>query len=405
MLKKTELHRIVGTPLLVLYGVGTIVGAGIYALLGEVAARAGYWAPASFVVAAAMAAATALSFAELSSRFPKSAGEAEYVAVAFSSKLLSTIVGLLVILIGSISAATVANGFAGYATDLVPLSRELLITAFVLAVGLIAAWGIRQSLLIAAVITIVEIGGLLLVIGFATATLTSGVNTPPIESSAISNLQLTGVLSGAILAFYAYVGFEDMVNVAEEVRDAQHALPRAIVITLVATTLLYLVLSIVAVRVVSPEELAGTGAPLRLVYERAGGPQPRILNAIGVLAMVNGALVQIIMAARVAYGLSDRGALPGWLGSVNRITRTPLLATCAISLFVAIMALRFPIATLAQATSLITLSVFATVNSALVVVKKRVDLPPAEFEVPAALPWGGLVVSVGALLYALYAGL
>ena len=401
---KTELHRIVGTPLLVLYGVGTIVGAGIYALLGEVAARAGYWTPASFIVAAAMAAATAFSFAELSSRFPKSAGEAEYVAIAFGSELLSTSVGLLVILIGSISAAAVANGFAGYAADLVPLSRELLITAFVLSVGLIAAWGIRQSLMIAAAITIVEIGGLILVIGFATAALTGGANTPPIESSPVSGLHLTGVLSGAILAFYAYVGFEDMVNVAEEVRDARRTLPRAIVITLIATTLLYLVLSFVAVRVVSPAELASTGAPLRLVYERAGGPQPRILNAIGVLAMANGALVQIIMAARVAYGLSDRGTLPAWLGSVNHLTRTPLLATCVISFFVAMLALRFPIAALAEATSLITLGVFAAVNSALIVVKKRADLPPAQFEIPTAVPWGGLIVSVTALLYALYAG-
>jgi amino acid transporter len=395
MIEPTPLRRTIGTTLLVLYGVGTIVGAGIYALVGEVAASAGRLAPVSFLIAALMAAGSALSFAELSSRHPLSAGEAEYVAAAFGSRFFSAVIGLSVISIGAVSAATVVDGFAGYAGEVIPLSAPMLVLGFVALIAALAAWGIEESLLVTGAITIVEVGGLLLVIAYATAMPDAAAATgaPTIPDT------LGGVMAGALLAFFAFVGFEDMVNVAEEVREAPRTMPRAIVVALVTTTLLYLALSYTALRVVPADELGASTAPLRLVYERAGGPQPRIMNGIAILAMLNGALVQVIMAARVAYGLAQRHALPAWIGVVAARTQTPVRATLVVAAAVATLALRFPIATLARTSSLITLAVFAAVNLSLIVLKRRTYAARPAFEVPAAIPWCGLLISLAALVY------
>lgn len=396
------LRRTVGPVLLVLYGVGTIVGAGIYALIGEVAGRAGQNAPWAFLLAALMAAASALSFAELSARFPKSAGEAEYVSAAFGSRRLSLLVGLLVMLVGIVSAATVANGFAGYARDVLPLSRDALILGFIVGVAAVAAWGVRESFLVAAGITIAEMAGLLLVIGYAVSYDPVVFAVAERAPASVTVAPLFGIMSGALLAFYAYVGFEDMVNVAEEVRDPVRTMPIAIVVTLVTTTAIYLVLAVVAVKVVPPQELASSSAPLRMVYERAGGFEPRILSVLGVVAMINGALVQILMASRVAYGLGGHGSVAAWAGAVNARTRTPVRATIIAAAGAGLLALRFPIATLAEATSLVTLGVFAVVNLALIAVKSR-DVAGGQptFTVPALVPWSGLVTSVLALVYAI----
>jgi amino acid transporter len=395
-----QLKRGLSLPLLTLYGLGTTLGAGIYVLIGEVAGVAGMLAPISFIVASLLAAASAFSFAELSARYPQSAGEAIYVYNGLGSRGLALAVGLLVILAGTVSSAAIVNGFVGYLHEFVDVPGWLAITLLVLAFGAIAAWGIVESVTAAALFTLLEMAGLALVIWVARDSFadlpTRGAELIPAWGAAAP----IAILSGAVLAFYAFIGFEDMVNVAEEVKQVSRNLPRAIILTLVVTTVFYLALSLAAVLTVPPDELQASKAPLALVYERSTGGAATIITLIGLVAIVNGALIQIVMGSRVLYGLANRGWLPARLGRVNRRTKTPLFATALVTGSVLIFALWLPLVTLAQATSLVALIIFALVNLALFRVKLRHEPAPAgAMQTPFWLPPVGFVFSAGFAAY------
>ena len=388
-----HLKRSLSLPLITLYGLGTTVGAGIYVLVGKVAGRAELFTPAAFVVAALLAGLSAFAFAELSSRYPKSAGEALYVREGLGSPRLALFVGLLVALSGIISAAAIVVGASGYLHVFLPWPPFVLVLALVAVLGLVSAWGIAESVTAAAVVTVIEIGGLALVTWSGLTAIPDALTrlpdlVPPLELGAWQ-----GILAGTVLAFYAFIGFEDMVNVAEEVKDVRRNLPRAIVFTLLLTTLIYIVLAVVAVLALPTDELAASDAPLALLYERTGGGHPGLVTAIAILATLNGALIQIIMGSRVLYGLSRQGVLPASLGRVNATTRTPLFATGLVTLLVLSLALWLPIEQLAEATSLVVLVVFSLVNLSLLLVKRRV--PPAEdvWVVPWIVPLAGFVAS------------
>ncbi len=396
-----KLHRTLSLPAILLYGLGTTIGAGIYALSGAVAASAGMHAWIAFFVASLLAAASAASFAELASRYPLSAGEAVYVREGLRWPVLAVLVGLLVALAGCVSSATIANAFVGYLQPLVAVPRPLGILLFVGVLGSLAFWGVRESVWAAATVTLLEIGGLALVIGFSSGTLLelparAAELAPPLHAAA-----WPGILAGAFLAFYAFIGFEDMVNMAEEVRDVRRTLPLAILLTLVVTTVLYVVLAVTAVLTVPPAELGRSGAPMVTVYEASGGRFPQILAAIGVVALANGALIQIIMVSRVLYGLAEQGAIPEVLGRVHVRTRTPHWATLAGGVFVLVLALGFDLAPLARATSLITLVVFALVNLSLVFVQAREPLPEGLRIAPRFVPVAGFLVSVAFVIWEL----
>ena len=395
------LRRRLSLSMMVLYGLGTTIGAGIYALIGKVAGAAGIYAPLAFVVAALLAGLSAFAFAELVARFPSSAGEARYVREAFRSNALSLAVGLMVVLAGSISAAAIANGFAGYFETFLEAPRPLVIAALVIGLGLIAAWGIGESVALAAVMTLIEAGGLILVIWAgagapAARPFDMAELVPPLDAAL-----WTGVLAGSFLAFYAFIGFEDMVNVAEEVKDAPRVLPKAIVATLAITLLFYIILAVVAVRALPIEELAASDAPLADIYERGTGSPATMIGAIALIATVNGALIQIIMAARVLYGLAKQGRLPAVFARINRTTRTPLIATALITAVILVLAVALPIVPLAQATSALTLAIFALVNLALWRIKRRDPQPVGIFTVPGWVPVVGCLVSAGFLAAAL----
>ncbi len=379
--------------MVVLYGLGTTIGAGIYALIGEVARTAGMLAPLAFLLASFMAAFTALSFAEMACRFPRSAGEAVYVTQGLGVRWLGVVVGLLVVSAGTVSAAALVHGFVGYFGDLMPIPKVPVMVLAVLVLAAIAAWGIGESVRLAAVVTLVETGGLLLVVAFGADALAELPNRWREFELNGGASPWAGVMAAALLAFYAFLGFEDMVNVAEEIKDVERILPRAIVMTLVLTTLVYFLVAIVSVLVVAPMDLADAGAPLTLVYERAGGYWPSALSVVGVLAMINGALIQLIMASRVVYGLARQGTLPMFLAAVHPKRRTPLCATALIGMLVLAAALWFPLAALAEWTSRFTLTVFAMVNLALLVIKWRRAFPAPVWAVPVWVPAIGFVVS------------
>lgn len=395
-----SLKRSLNLPLVVLYGLGTTIGAGIYALTGKVAAVAGMLAPLSFLFASCLAAFTAFSFAEMCARFPRAAGEAVYVTEGLRTPRLGVLVGLLVILAACVSSAALMKSFSGYLEQFVTLPDQWVVTGLVLALACVTAWGITESVSMAALFTLVEIFGLLLIIWAARGELQALPQRWP-EFAAASGTHWIGVFGASLLAFYAFLGFEDMVNVAEEVQDAERVMPRAITWTLGITVILYIALTLSAVLTVPPTELGTSKAPLSLVYQRATGGSSAPITAIALFAIVNGALIQIILASRVVYGLATQGALPAMLGHVHNRTRTPVYATSLIAAVILILALWLPLAWLAEATSTLTLAIFALVNLALWRLKQREPGPSRGWKVPVWIPVAGFFVSLGFVLYGL----
>ena len=398
MTKQVTLSRTLSLPMILLYGLGTTIGAGIYALVGEIANVAGYLAPMSFLVASLTAGFTAISFAELCSRFPRAAGAALYVKQGFGSERLSTIVGLLVILAGLVSAAALINGFVGYLHQFIGIDRVIAIVLVTLLLGGIAIWGIAESVTVASLITLVEIGGILLVIAVSSNGLASfSANwiqfIPPADITSWS-----GIYFGAILAFYAFIGFEDMVDVAEEVKDVKRNLPLAILLTLGITTLLYMLLMVTALLSLTPTQLADSNAPLALLYEHHTGDKAVVIGIIGMFAIINGALIQMIMASRVIYGLSSRRQLPQILSKVYHRTRTPLIATVVVTLIALVLALIGRLGSLAETTSFIMLTIFSLVNLALWRIKRRDPSPIGVKVFPIWIPIIGLFISLAFVL-------
>ena len=368
--RPAQLKRRLGLPLLVLYGTGITIGAGIYVLIGAVAGHAGEYAPWSFLLAAAVMGFTVASYIELSTRYPVSAGEAAYVRAAFESRLLSTTTGLLTVVIAVVSSAAVALGSAGYIQQFVDLPRSLIVIVLVVGLGAVAAWGILESVIIASVFTLIEAGGLVAIIVVAVYTdvpiVAALVNAPPLEFGALS-----GIGFGSLLAFFAFIGFEDLANVVEEAKEPRRDIPRAMVLTLLISTILYVVVAAVAVSAVSIERLSLSPAPLSLVFREIAGVSPATISAIAIVATLNTMLAQMTMAARVIYGLARDGDLPKILARVDPRTGTPIVSTVLIVASVIPLALVVSFAWLAESTSLATLGVFALVNLALLRLRFR----------------------------------
>ncbi|MCC6303107.1 MAG: amino acid permease [Gammaproteobacteria bacterium] len=395
--EQPALRRSVTLPLLTLYGLGTIVGAGIYVLVGKVASQAGVYAPVAFLVSALIAAFTAFTFAELSSRYPRSAGESYYAEVAFGRRWFSGLLGWTVVAVGSVSAATMSNGFVGYFQIFLPIPSWLIILALVVALTAVATWGIAESVWLAALITVLEVGGLLLVLYVAGGSMGEGVHSlrelvPPPEGQV-----WVGILLGSFLAFYAFIGFEDMVNIAEEVKNPRVTLPLGILAALGISTLLYILVSIVAVTALPLAELGASSAPLVDIVRRHSAFAEDAISVIGLIAVVNGALIQIIMAARVIYGMSAQGLAPRVFGAVHARTRTPLRATLFVGAIVLTLALGFPLVELAKATSFITLCIFACMQITLLTLKRRQPVMEHAVSYPLWVPAAGLLCTLALL--------
>ena len=380
----------------VLYGLGVTIGAGIYVLVGLAAGRSGMHAPLAFMGAALVMAFSAASFAELGTRMPVSASEAAYVQAAFRLDWLSLGVGLLVVTTAIISAATISVGSAGYVAVFLPIPAPWIISGVVLAMGAVACLATVQSITFAGVMTLIEVAGLVLIIaaglGYGTDVVT---RLPEIWPSAGDTTAWVGIAGTALMAVFAFIGFEHLVNVAEEMKEPSRTLPRALFLTLGLTALIYGVVVWIAVTAVPPEELARSSAPLALVFERLTGLPLVTMSAIAVVATLNGVIVHMIMIARVIYGLADQGSLPKVLTRLNSVTHTPLLATAIGVGAILVLALAVPLAGLAGLTARFTLVIFAVVNLALIRIKSRNEAPPlGTFVCPRWVPFAGLVSSV-----------
>ncbi len=394
-----QLKRELSGRMLAIYGAGTILGAGIYVLIGKVAGEAGYWLPLAFALAALVAGVNGMVYAELATRRPAAGGPSDYVHGAFGRRWLTTAVGWMIVATGIVSAATIANGFAGYLLEFFDLPRWLAQAGLLALLGGVAAWGVRESSWFMAITTSIGVLGLLFVlwVGFAEPAAQAPASTGAWLERAGSpwaGAALAGLLSAVFLAVYAFIGFEDMVHMAEEVRRPRRAMPRAIGAAIGVAALLYVLVAIAALRVLEPQALRDAEAPLVEVVAAAGYARwPLALLSLAII--MNGALAQLIMATRVLYSLAENRGAPPLLGRVHAHTGTPLLATALAVAGALALTLFFPLQTLAAMTSFIMLLVFAVSNAALIALERR--RPEAPFDTPFWLPWVGLLLSLALL--------
>lgn len=388
-----SLRRRLNLALLTLYGIGVTIGAGIYVLIGPVAAHAGLSASLSFVLAAIVMGLTVCSYAELCTYFPVAAGEAAYVKAAFNNRLLSTLTGLLMIATAFVAAATVAIGSAGYIAEFTSAPAPIVIAAIVVGLGLVSGWGVLESVVLASIFTVIEVAGLLVIVFSAAST-----SVPVGEALLAFPSDMDGWMGlsfASLLAFFAFTGFEDLTNMAEEVHAPERNVPIAMAITLVTTTGLYVLVAAIAVSVVPLDELASSNAPLSLVYHRVADVGPTVITIIAIVATLNTIIAQMIMGTRVIYGMARQGDLPIILGSVHGRTATPVLATGLTIIAVLLLAWLAPMERLAELTSMATLAVFALVNLALIRLRRTsVRNRPSNIRLPLIVPWLGLISSL-----------
>jgi APA family basic amino acid/polyamine antiporter len=387
-----KLKRTLNFPLLLLYGLGTILGAGIYVLTGVVVAEAGEAAPIAFFLAALVAAPTAYSYSILSAKYPQSAGEAVYVDNGFKLRPLTQFVGVLVVSVGMISAATMATGFVGYLNVFIDLPILIVIPVLVIALTGLAIYGVLESVLVAGLIAILEVVGLLLVVygGIAQGEMKSVAVFPTMDHAS-----LIGVLTGAFLAFYAFIGFEDIVNMAEETINPERNVPMAILGSLGLAAILYFLVTYIAVASVPIDELANHPAPMAFIVETHGVFNMNVMAVISMLAVVNGALVQIIMASRVIYGVARLRNEDHFFARVNEVTQTPTVATGVVGVGILALALTFDLRELATLTSVVTLAVFLLVNLSLCKIQGLPD------SLVKCLPWLAAILNIALLAVAL----
>jgi amino acid transporter len=320
--------------------------------------------------------------------------------------------GILIIASGTISAATLLKGFGGYFVALFPLVNPIVVMGVTLAILLgIMLRGIKESVGVATVMTIIEVGGLLFLIGAVI------IARPDAVPHYIDNFShslgsmnaavTTGVIAAALIAFYAFIGFEDMVNIAEEVKKPQTAFPRAILAMMIVVTILYTVVVAVSLGVLSPRELGESNAPLATVYTSVTGQSAIVITIISLIATLNGMIVNIVMGSRFLFGLSRRGWIVPWFGKVSS-HHVPFRGVISVTLVAFICAVLFPIEKLAQVTSFVLLFVFLGVNISLIVIRKRDAAKEKNMRIsPMIVPWIGTFAS-GLLLLAqaaIYAGI
>ena len=396
---KPSLLRHMGFWAIVAYGVGDILGAGIYALIGKIAGIAGHYCWIAFCVAFVTASFTALSYAELGSRFPRSGGEATFCLEGFKSPWVSFQIGWLVLFSGIVSMATISRAFAGYLSPLVPgVPAPLIIAVFLFLLTAINFAGIRHSSSANIACTLIEVSGLLIIVAIGANTLLNhgGLALAPVSGERVS---MPLMLQAGALAFFAFIGFEDMVNVSEEVKNPERSIPAAIITALGLASLLYVAVAIISVNVVEPQQLAQAKAPL-LEVVRIGAPSfpLSLFTIIALFAVSNTSLLNFITGSRLIYGMADQGLLPKVLARIHPRTRTPYVAIFLVLAVTLALALSGTLTFLAGTTSTLLLLVFIAVNGSLLRIKQQ-RREGGKFHVPAFVPLFGIISCSGLIAF------
>lgn len=390
---------------LIFYGIGDILGAGIYGLVGKAAGIMGNGIWLAFLISAMAAIFTGLTYASLGSRYPRAAGIAYILKKSFGSSFLAYVFGIMVLCSGLVSMATASRAFSGYLTGMLPvLSLNAGILVFMGLLTLIVLKGIKESMWANIVCTVIELSGLVLVIicGLSFIGDTSLVDfTSP--KNPTGQFQFPLMLSGAILTFYSFMGFEDIMNVAEEVENPQRNLPIGILVAVAVSSMIYMLISVIAVSVIPASELANSTQPLVDVMAKAAPWFPaKLFSVISMFAIANTALLNFIMGSRLVYGMSRERLLPKFLGYVSAKTHTPVMAIFLCIGVVLLMAFTGDIAVLAKSSSLLLLTGFFMMNMSLIILKRRKGEEKGRFEIPYSVPAMGCLLAISLIASATF---
>lgn len=374
--------------MLFVFILGDVLGAGIYALVGEIAGEVGgaIWLP--LLVALVMAMLTAASYAELVTKYPRAGGAAVFAERAYGLPIVSFMVGFCMLAAGVTSAAGLALAFSGDYLQVffdVPAAPAAL--AFLVVVALLNARGITESLRANLVMTVVEVSGLLVIIALAGLVLGRGDGTPSrVLEFDDGTTPALAVLGAALLAFYSFVGFETSANIAEEVQDVRRVYPRALFGALAAAGVVYVLVGLAVSTVVDPEVLAESSGPLLEVVDAAdAGIPPWLFSLVALVAVANGALLTMIMASRLTFGMARDNLLPSALSKVLPVRRTPWAAIIATTVVAMALCVTGSVAALAETVVLLLLFVFVSTNIA-VLVLRRDNTDRDHFRAPTILP-------------------
>ncbi|MGN7247049.1 APC family permease [Janibacter anophelis] len=405
----TDLKRVMGPKLLLLFIVGDILGTGVYALTGAVAGEVGGAAWAPFIAAFLVATITAFSYLELVTKYPKAGGAATFIHKAFGLHFLTFMVAFAVMCSGITSASTASNAFAGFLSDGLGLDwggSQLLIVAlaFMLVIALVNSRGVGESVKANVVLTCIELSGLLLIIFIGLYAVTQGkadFSRVMVFESASDKNTFFAITMATSLAFFAMVGFEDSVNMAEETHEPSKIFPKVMLTGLGITGVIYVLVSITAVALVPVGDLTDPEKASALTQVVAAGapglPFDKIFPFIGMFAVANSALINMLMASRLVYGMARQEVLPPGLGLVHRSRQTPWVAiifttliSFALITYVVLDSESKVVSLLGGTTSLLLLAVFTIVNIA-VLVLRRDDVGREHFRAPTFLPIIGAI--------------
>jgi len=401
----SKLQRHIGLFALTLYGVGDILGSGIYGLVGRAAGQLGNFVWLAFLVSFLLALLTGLSYAALGARYPRAAGSSFVIWKAFRIPFIAFVAGMATMASGLTSMAAAANIFSGYLNgmlDFVPVWMGIL--GFVLLLSGIVFAGIKESMWANTVCTVIEVTGLLLIIA-------AGIpfigQVDLLDMKSIPNASLltpTLVLSGAVLTFYSFVGFEDLINVSEEVVKPKRTVPLALMTAMLIASVIYMLVAIVAVSVVPADKLAASKEPLVDVIRVAWPWFPsKLFSVIALFAVTNTALLNFVMASRLMYGLGNLGLMPKFVSKVHGRTKTPYIAIAIVFVIFLVLALVGNVASLARATSLFVLLVFMCMNASLFVFQRedrKKKRKITRWRIPQVIPVLGVIGTIVMMAHA-----
>ncbi|ASR38179.1 amino acid permease [Prauserella marina] len=385
-----SLRRVMGSKLLLFFVVGDIIGTGIYALTGQVAGRVGgaLWLP--FLFAFIVAFMTAFAYLELVGKYPRAAGAALYTHRAFRIRILTFLVAFAVMCSGITSASSAAVAFGDtYLAEFITSPMPLVAILFILMLAAINFRGVKESVTTNVVLTCIEIAGLLIIIGVGVWAVLNGSGEPSrlVEFNTADQTWLVAITSATSLAFFAMVGFEDSVNMAEECKDPVRIFPKAMLWGMVIAATIYILVSVTSSLLVPADELAAaeSSALLKVIDVGAPGMPREIFSAIGLFAVINSALINMLMASRLVYGMANEGIVPKALGRVHPLRRSPWIAIVFTSVIAMVLVSTVDIGVLGGTTALLLLVVFAVVNIAVLVLRKD-KVAHKHFRAPTIIP-------------------
>ncbi|OAH10576.1 APC family permease [Streptomyces jeddahensis] len=399
--EEPSLKRAIGPKLLILFVIGDILGTGIYATTGKVAGKVGgaLWLP--FVIGFVVAILTAASYVELVGKYPKAAGAALYTQKAFQLPFFTFIVAFMVMCSGLSSASAAARAFSGdYMAELTnnALPPTLIAITFIVVLAALNLRGVSESVKTNVVLTLVELSGLLIILGIGAYAILTGGGEPSrlgeFQAEGTGYALLTSVLGATALGFFAFVGFEDSVNMAEETKDPSRNFPRAIFTGVAVTGTIYVLVALISSLLVDYRVLEGSSGPLLEVVKAGGVDFPHKLFAlIALFAVSNSALINIMMASRLCYGMANERILPRGMGRVLPRRRTPVVGIVFVALLAIGLVSTGEIEGLGDTTAFLLLCVFAVVNVA-VLVLRRDHVEHKHFRTPTVLPVLGALTAI-----------